>query len=54
MATIRREIRIHADADTVWKVVGRPEILHLWFPGIVASVVEGTTLDIRELPEESF
>lgn len=34
MATIRREIRIDRPTDDVWAVVGRPEILHLWFPGI--------------------
>jgi len=41
MASLRREIRIHAPADEVWKVCGRPEILYLWFPGIVSSPVEG-------------
>lgn len=39
MATIRREIRIDRPADAVWAVVGRPEILHLWFPGIDACVM---------------
>ncbi len=34
---------IHAPASEVWEVVGRPELLHLWFPGIVACVVEGDT-----------
>ena len=47
MATLRREIRIHRPAADVWQVVGRPELLHLWFPGIVNCTVntnsEGTT-----------
>ena len=34
MATLRREIRIHRSANDVWTVVGRPELLHLWFPGV--------------------
>jgi len=57
MATLRREIRINASADEVWKVVGRPEILYLWFPGIVSSVVDGNTRTITTgtgipMPEE--
>ena len=43
MASIRREIRIDASADDVWRVVGRPELLHLWFPGIVDCTVDGST-----------
>ncbi|CAB4883082.1 unannotated protein [freshwater metagenome] len=41
MATLRREIRIHRPASEVWKVVGRPEILHLWFPGVASCTVTG-------------
>ena len=57
MATLRREIRIAAAADTVWKVVGCPELLSLWFPGIISSVVEGNTRTITTgtgipMPEE--
>jgi len=57
MATLRREIRINASADEVWKVVGRPEILYLWFPGIVSSVVDGNTRTVTTgtgipMPEE--
>jgi len=57
MATVRREIRIAASAEEVWKVVGKPEILYLWFPGITASVVDGTTRVITTgtgipMPEE--
>lgn len=28
-------------AATAWSVVGRPELLHHWFPGIVDCTVEG-------------
>ena len=46
-----------APADEVWRVVGRPEILCLWFPGIISSTVEGTTRTITTgagipMPEE--
>lgn len=40
MATIRREIRIAASADDVWKVVGRPDLLHHWFPGMSDCTVQ--------------
>ncbi len=40
-ATTRRQVRIARPADEVWGVVGRPGLLHLWFPGIVDCVVEG-------------
>ena len=43
MATLRREIRISATAAEVWQVVGRPELLHLWFPGITGCTVDGST-----------
>ena len=57
MATLRREIRIHRPAAEVWKVVGRPELLHLWFPGIVACTVDGNVRVITlgsgiPMPEE--
>ncbi len=57
MATLRREVRIAATADDVWQVVGRPELLHLWFPGITACTVQGTTRIITTgagipMPEE--
>jgi len=41
MASIRRDIRINCPADEVWTVAGRPELLHLWFPGIVNCTVDG-------------
>jgi len=42
----RRERVIHAPASEVWAVVGRPDLLHLWFPGIVECAVEGDTRTI--------
>lgn len=57
MATLRREVRIAAPAEEVWQVVGRPELLHLWFPGVTACTVEGNTRVITTgagipMPEE--
>lgn len=49
MATIRREIRLAHPADDVWKVVGRPDLLHHWFPGMsdcTVSTVDGVTTRI--------
>ena len=40
-ASIRHYAVIHQSAEFVWRIVGRPEILHLWFPGIVACEVDG-------------
>lgn len=56
-ASIRREGRIAAPAERVWEVVGRPELLHLWFPGIVDCRVDGDTRTITtgtgvEMPEQ--
>ena len=45
-ASVRRERVIEVAADRAWEVVGRPELLHLWFPGIVACVVDGSTRTI--------
>ncbi|HRE00345.1 MAG TPA: SRPBCC family protein [Ilumatobacteraceae bacterium] len=39
MATLRRDIVIGRSAADVWDVVGRPELLHHWFPGIVDCTV---------------
>lgn len=36
---MRHHARVPATADDVWNVVGRPELLHLWFPGIVSCSV---------------
>jgi hypothetical protein len=45
-ASERRQRVIEVSADTAWDVVGRPELLHLWFPGIVDCVVDGRTRTI--------
>lgn len=45
-ASQRREQVIAVGADRAWEVVGRPELLHLWFPGIVDCAVEGSTRTI--------
>jgi hypothetical protein len=45
-ASVRRERVIGVPAEQAWAVVGRPELLHLWFPGIVACRVEGDTRTI--------
>ncbi len=45
-ASERREHVIEVPAERAWEVVGRPELLHLWFPGIVESVVDGSTRTI--------
>jgi carbon monoxide dehydrogenase subunit G len=41
-ASERRQLRIGVAADEAWAVVSRPELLHLWFPGIASCVVEGS------------
>ena len=57
MATVRFERRIAAPADVVWNVVKRPDSIQEWFPGIVASRVDGSQRVITlasgiEMPEE--
>jgi len=42
----RRQRIIHVSADQAWAVVGRPEVLHHWFPGIVDCEVDGRTRTI--------
>jgi hypothetical protein len=39
--SVRREVTIAVDAAAAWAVVGRPEVLHLWFPDIVDCRVDG-------------
>lgn len=39
--SIRHSIRIERPADQVWALAGRPDLLHLWFPGIVDCAVDG-------------
>ena len=55
--SVRREVRIRRPADEVWGVVGAPERIQEWFPGIVASAVDGTSRTITTgsglpMPEE--
>jgi uncharacterized protein YndB with AHSA1/START domain len=42
-ASVRREVRISADADEVWAVVGDPTRLPEWFPGVASCTVDGTS-----------
>ena len=42
----RRQRLISVPADEAWAVVGRPEVLHHWFPGIDACTVDGRTRTI--------
>ena len=42
----RRQRTLAVPAERAWSVVGRPELLHHWFPGVVDSRVEGTTRTI--------
>jgi hypothetical protein len=55
--SVRRERIVQVPAEQAWAVVGRPELLHHWFPGIVDCRVEGDTRTITlgtgiALPEE--
>lgn len=55
--TVRRHVRINRSAEEVWSVVGDPARIQEWFPGIVASTVDGTTRVITTasgipMPEE--
>jgi Polyketide cyclase / dehydrase and lipid transport len=40
-ASVRRHAVIDASAAAAWRVVGRPDVLHHWFPGIVDCRVDG-------------
>jgi uncharacterized protein YndB with AHSA1/START domain len=44
--SVRRERVIAASAGRAWEIVGRPELLHHWFPGIVDCAVEGSVRSI--------
>lgn len=59
--SVRREVIVERRADDVWAVVGRPELIHLWFPGVRAcrmDQVDGrphrivTVGDGIDMPEE--
>ncbi len=45
-ASVRRERRIGRPVEVVWEVIGRPDLLHLWYPGIEACEVRG---DVRTI-----
>jgi uncharacterized protein YndB with AHSA1/START domain len=56
-ASIRREVRVARPAAEVWDLVGDPARIQEWFPGIVASEVDGTSRVITTgsgipMPEE--
>ena len=55
--TVRREVRIDRPAADVWRLVGAPERLPEWFPGITDAQVDGSTRVITmrsglPMPEE--
>jgi hypothetical protein len=55
--SVRRQVRIAREPDDVWAIVGDPARIQEWFPGIVASTVDGTTRVITTgsgtpMPEE--
>lgn len=55
--SVRRQVRIARPADEVWALVGDPARIQEWFPGIVASTVDGTSRVITTgsgipMPEE--
>jgi hypothetical protein len=55
--SVRRQVRIARSPADVWAIVGDPTRIQEWFPGIVASKVDGTTRVITtgaglEMPEE--
>ena len=55
--TVRRQVRIARAPDDVWAIVGAPERLPEWFPGIVDCSVDGMTRVIHTgsgipMPEE--
>jgi hypothetical protein len=44
--SVRRQVRINRPADDVWALVGDPARIQEWFPGIVASTVDGDTREV--------
>jgi uncharacterized protein YndB with AHSA1/START domain len=55
--TVRRQARIACPPDDVWAIVGDPTRIQEWWPGIVSSVVDGTSRVIMTgsglpMPEE--
>lgn len=45
-ASERRQRRISVPAGQAWAVITRPELLHLWFPGVETCRLEGTTRSV--------
>lgn len=41
--SVRREVRIACPPDDVWAVVGDPQRVSEWFPGIASSETDGDT-----------
>ncbi len=57
LGSVRHEIRIRRPADVVWELAGDPARLQEWFPGVVSTVVDGTSRIITTgsglpMPEE--
>ena len=44
--SVRREVTVAVDADTAWALVGRPDQLHRWFPGVVDCRVDGNVREV--------
>jgi uncharacterized protein YndB with AHSA1/START domain len=40
-ATLRREVRVKAAPDEIWKILGDPARIVEWWPGIVDAKVDG-------------
>lgn len=44
--SVRRQAEVAVSAARAWEVLGRPELIHHWFPGITTCTVEG---DVRTI-----
>ncbi|MCU1454130.1 MAG: Polyketide cyclase / dehydrase and lipid transport [Acidimicrobiales bacterium] len=56
-ASVRRHARIACSPDDLWALIGDPARIQEWWPGIVASTVDGTSRVITTgagipIPEE--
>jgi len=40
--SVRHAVRLRCRPDEAWELLGSPERVHEWFPGIVSCTVEGT------------
>jgi carbon monoxide dehydrogenase subunit G len=57
LGSVRHHVRVERSAAEVWAMVGDPARVHEWFPGIVASEVDGAQRTITlgtgaRMPEE--